>query len=180
MAATPAPPAAPAAPAFSVDLHLAGRPDLTDATVVASLPADPRVQLVDLNHRLIKATPCLGWTEVPGAAPTDPPVAMSFSLSHLNLLCMIGGFGTRWLESETNVILMSHVPNHANGMWEAWVNVGGLDLNRVYDTIPKLSDAIMQAKLASGGDNRLLLVDGALFSNEARPGGGAGSAVDRT
>ena len=65
-------------------------------------------------------------------------------------------------------------------MWTAWVVVGGLDLDCVYDTIPKLVDAVLQAKLASGGDNRLMLIEDAFFSNENRPLAGAGSAVDRS
>ena len=95
MAAVAAPPAILAASAFSLDLHFAGRPDSMDAGSLAALPADLKVQLRDLDHRLIKAMPCLDWTEVPGAAPNDPPLAMSFSLSYLNLLCMIGGIGTQ-------------------------------------------------------------------------------------
>ena len=59
MAAVAAPPAVLAASAFSLDLHFAGRPDLMDASALAALPADPKVQLMDLDHRLIKATPCL-------------------------------------------------------------------------------------------------------------------------
>ena len=55
-----------------------------------------------------------------------------------------------------------------------------MDLDCVYDTLPKLVDAVLQAKLVSSGDNRLMLVEGAFFTNDDRPSVGAGSAVDRT
>ena len=175
--------AAPAASAgvsgMAFDLHLDGRPDLKDSAAVLSLPAHPLVLLTELDHRLIKATPCLDWVDIPGAAPTDPPRAKAFSLSYLTLLCTIGGVGTPWLAAQSNVLLLSHVPSHANDMWHTWVAVGGLSLDRVYDTIPKLANAVMMAKLACGDDNRLSLVQDAFFSDEARPAVGAGSAVDR-
>lgn len=181
MAAAVVAPIVPAAVlSAAFDLHLDGRPDLKNPAVVSSLPPNPQVRLTDIDHHLIKATPCFGWAKVPGASPADPPIAMSFSLSHLTLLCTIGGYGTPWLTAQANALLLSHVPSHANNMWTAWVVVGGLDLDCVYDTIPKLVDAVLQAKLASGGDNRLMLIEDAFFSNENRPLAGAGSAVDRS
>ena len=52
--------AAAALPApLAFDLHHDGRPDLTDPVVVSALAANLRVQLTDLDHGLIKATPCL-------------------------------------------------------------------------------------------------------------------------
>ena len=125
MAAALAAPAAPAAiVSTAFDLHLDGRPDLKDAAVISALPPNPQVRLADIDHHLIKATPCLEWAKVPGASPADPPVAMSFSLAHLTLLCTIGGYGTPWLTAQANALLLSHVPSHANNMWTAWVVVG--------------------------------------------------------
>merc|ERR1712070_384028 len=93
---------------------------------------------------------------------------------------MVGGISSPWLEARTNVLLLSHVPEHVNEMWAAWVSLGGLDLTLTYDTMPQLADAVFRAKLASGGDNRLLLIEDAFFRDEDRPPSGAGSAADRS
>ena len=64
---------------LTFDLHHEGRPDLKDPVARAVLPDDLTVRMADVDHKFIKATPCLNWTPVPGAAPTDPPLAMSFA-----------------------------------------------------------------------------------------------------
>ena len=87
------------------DLHLDGRPDLTDPAVVSNLPPNPQVRLTDIGHHLTKATPCPGWTKVPGASPADPPIAMAFWLSRLTLLCTVGGYGTPWLTAHARQCL---------------------------------------------------------------------------
>ena len=158
-------------------LHHDGSPDLNDPAVISGLPPDLRVQIADIDHLLIKATPCLSWRDVPGAAATDPPIARSISQSSLDLLCVLGGFASPWLRSKDNTLLLSNVPAHANGMFTAWVGSGGLDLSVVYNELDQLLDAIVAAKLAVGSkDNRLVLEQSAFFEDESRPAGGPGSA----
>jgi hypothetical protein len=161
-------------------LHHDGSPDLNDPAVISGLPPDLRVQIADIDHLLIKATPCLSWRDVPGAAATDPPIARSISQSSLDLLCVLGGFASPWLRSKDNTLLLSNVPAHANGMFTAWVGSGGLDLSVVYNELDQLLDAIVAAKLAVGSkDNRLVLEQSAFFEDESRPAGGPGSALNR-
>ena len=173
--------AAAALPApLAFDLHHDGRPDLTDPVVVSALAANLRVQLTDLDRGLIKATPCLKWQPVPGAAPADPPIAMSFLQEDLDLLTVAGGISTDWLAGRPNSLLVSHSPAHANDMFLAWVGSGNLDLSITYRSMPQLVDAVVAAKVCCGKDNRLLLEEKAFFANEDRPATGGGSAVDRS
>ena len=177
LAAAAVAPPPPAATQF--DWHHPGKPDLTDPAVRATLPVDLRVALSDPRHRLVLATPCLDWKEVPGAAAGDPPQGMSLSQGSFDLLCTIGGVLSPWLRSRPNALLLSHVPEHGSKMFFAWVLVGGLDLDVKYRTLAALLSAVQSAKQACGSDDRLVLKSDAFFEDEARPAHGSGSAMDR-
>ena len=93
---------------------------------------------------------------------------------------MVGGFASEWLRQISSVLLISHVPGHANEMFTAWVSPGGLSLDVTYHDMGVLLRAVHDAKLAIPADNRLSLIEGAFFLNEARPAGGAGSSATRS
>jgi len=135
--------------------------------------------MTDVDHRLIKATPCLQWKDVPGALPTDPPLARSVSQYDLGLICMAGGFASPWLKQLSSALLISHDPAHANAMFDAWTGPGGLDLDVAYHDLGVLLRAVHDAKMAVPEDSRLSLVEVAFFPNEPKPLAGAGSANTR-
>ena len=96
------------------DWHHLGTPDVTDAAVVAALPADLRVALSDTTHRLVAATPCLDLTDVPGPAAGDPAVGKSISQGRFDYLCLMAGIATPWFRARPNVLLLSHMPEHGS------------------------------------------------------------------
>ena len=86
--AAAAPAVAPAASlVISFDWHHQGSPDLTDPVVQAGLPVDLYVILFDLQHRFIKAIPCLDWTDQPETVPTNPPVGKRIPQWQFERLC---------------------------------------------------------------------------------------------
>ena len=147
--------------------------------MVSALPSDLQVRLTDIDHPFVKATPCLQWTAVAGPQANDPPIARSISQDDLDLMCMVGGFTSQWFLMHKNALLLSHAPDHANNMFDAWVGPGGLSIDRVYHTLPSLFDAIHAAKMASRDDQRLSLVEEAFFLDEDRPASEAGAAAAR-
>ena len=173
-----APAVAPAAsPVTSFDWHHQGSPDLTDPAVLAVLPVDLYVILSDLQHRFIKATPCLDWTDQTATVPTDPPVGKRIPQWQFDRLCAEGGVASPWLRGQDHLLTLSNVPEHGRDLCQALTAVGGLDLDRVYQKVEELWVAVRAAKWAARGDNRLVLVDQAFFADEARPYGGRSAAA---
>ena len=175
--AAPGPGVPPVLPTF--DWHHEGSPDLKDPAVVAALPVDLKVHLSDVKHRFARATPCLSWTKVPGATPADPPIAIALDQDDLDLLCLVGGITIKWLRTQSNALLLSHVPSHADGLLAALIGLGGLDLDVTYYEKSPLLDAVTAAKLACGDDNRLRLGADAFFEDQPRPAIGSGSSAAR-
>jgi hypothetical protein len=121
----------------------------------------------------------LSWTKVPGATPADPPIAIALDQDDLDLLCLVGGIATKWLRTQSNALLLSHVPSHADGLLAALIGLGGLDLDVTYYEKSPLLDAVTAAKLACGDDNRLRLGADAFFEDQPRPAIGSGSSAAR-
>ena len=131
----PVPPSALAAASpgsVTFDWHHAGAPKLADPAIVAALPHDLPVILSDVGHSFVAATPCLHWSDVAGALPTDPPIGKSIPQWEFDFIHITGGESTDWLLSEPNVLQLSVTPLYGQDMSTAWVRVGGLDLTQQY------------------------------------------------
>ena len=146
---------------------------------MAALPSDLHVVLDGVKHKLVKATPFAKWAVQPAAVPTDPPTGMKCTQAFLDVSCGAGGLGTDYLRSVDNIFGLAHLPAHAAGMFDAWVTLGGLDLDRVYKDVDQWVTAVVAAKSECGLDPRLLLDATAFYPCEPRSSGGPGSAAAR-